>query len=397
MNFWRLLLGLFAVSYAAASKLRFRGKIKAYPRKVKMIPFKTRPGAPFPGVATCRNIRRELESLEVKDIDSAALERFWKPSRLSCVGGLISKSVYFQAYFKFPVGEEILEPDDLQEAFIMFYYERGLNFKWFPEGTQTDHYFQHEQTFRIDKQTCVRVYRVLGRPGNVIPLRLMILNARRETSFYTEWAETRDLYPLDFLALQLVELKSALSSMLKSWDTPKLLPFKTPAADATALMPLYSTVPLSEIERVASKIDELGYFQIRGYLRAADRPQVYILSSTVPVEVRIYTRIRRHILVAYKGRASKLTLTLHSGILHNIKIEGELNKAGIAGFTLQVYDGGHEFKSRNVVLIDPNDEEDLSDAESEYSDIHETGHPENTGKEQLNDSGSGELSEYDSE
>lgn len=404
MLFSRVLFGLIAVSVAAARKISFNEKQKLYPDKVRMTPFYHEPGAQFPNAMACAKIRAEYKTLDVEAMDQSAIEKLWKLRKVRRVNGhavsngLIVNSVYFLAFFQLPLGKASYEAEEFTEAYLTVRHKPGLAFRWYLELDETDHSFRHKKTLKIDENTCKSVFKVQGRPGSIVPLHLMVLGVKQGMLFSTEWAETSKSNALEPLALQFVKLKPARKAFLRTFEIPKLFPVNQPAAGTSTLAPLYATMPISTVEQLASELDKKGHFRIRGYLKVAEGPQVYTLSSYTPVEVRIYTTKVTYTLIAYKGRATRLTLELNPNILYNIRIKGKLYNGDVSGFTFQVHAPRGSIQSSNVELAEISGEKMWPEAfQGEWSRVYTSEHLDDSGSELSEDSGSERGYELQSE
>lgn len=287
----------------------------------------------------------------ILEISKYAIGRSWSKA-VSLTGGIFLRSVHFLALFQIPLDVEEVDKDGTVTVYFTFSYTPGMKYYWDADVSVNPTFKNERTTFRT-KSSTQALYKVVGRPGGLFPLRLTVLNVQQAKFFRMEWA----LDPAS-------EARMPLESQLVRMEYPEILSRISPIAngnlptegDYYVPIPLRPSFESIIIKEHAFRTKDSNLYILKGTYLPQPGLNRFVLSSEVPIVVQIYPSLEEkkfHTLGASKGYASEIELPLSSTGPYRVFVSVILEREYAAGFSLQAYNPRNASQSSYVMIQVP--------------------------------------------
>lgn len=354
MNFSKLLLWLFAVTYAAASPSQLP-LIHTQGRKVIRMRVFPRNSASITPNPDKRVARRSL--FFVDNISSNVLPHQVQSITQYLGWNRISQTVVFDAYYRAP---SLIQNNTLFDEVTMvlrFTFLPRVTFEW--DLRPNDRNFEYIGKWGEPDGMILSYYKVIAPPGSVFPIRLTVMKAKRYKRFSVLWLTPMEEAPQGSQAPQPVELWQAKVLETRPWHLGPAPPTSRLIHNTLGNVLLAHHLVDKAIETYAAFSRNKRHFLLTGYFQPRQEKNRFVLSSDMPVGVEIHVRgdnkeYTVYSLKALSGDAWELKQALDSDTLYKVVILGKFSSRLLHGITLMVFDSSDVFNSTPVELVIPN-------------------------------------------
>lgn len=289
----------------------------------------------------------------MREISSENFALFWGKTVLHGVRHFVGRSVHLLTHFQIPLGKTD-NPSAKKNVYLVFLHSSELEFHW-DSDILSNSQFQFVKTTQKNATHHQEIYKVVGRPGSLVPLRLMVININKSKTFSMEWTLSPGLDNRKSLALQLVKLITP--RVVRHQDVFYSSETKI-STDLRDLGPLVPSLQASTLQNLVKRVDKSGGIVLEGWFLPTQAHNKFVLSSSVPVSFAIATKCDMvPLLVAGKGVSSELEVVLSPNKFKRICLSVDLSDRDVLGFSLQVYTPGTEAEHSSVSLKIPVEKE----------------------------------------
>lgn len=358
MHFFKTLLGLLAVGFAAADY--YDSSRPKYNIRLHEIHYP--PSAPFQKVIDGHFSKSTINMGLVADIANTpggqTLDGDLRPIKKG-----LERADLFQAYFRAPLAA-VYSSKAPTDVYLIFSYSVGTVFLIFQEKKANKPNFKHLETLKENSTHAAEVYKVTCLPGVVFPIRVIVFGAGKDETYKLEWTLSLKYDSRQSLGTSTVDMKTPKTKAVGKIQEKSLSPTEKFEAGNYITLPLHGPMTASSLEKLVFNTGTNKEFLLVGYFQLKISLTMLVLSSTTSVTAEIYApKAHKHpranpayyhsTLLAYEDVASQVVLDSDPGLLHKIVIRGKFDKDNRADFTLMAYNPRLSFEPTVVKLLVP--------------------------------------------
>lgn len=308
-----------------------------------------------------------------KEIYSGEVNRFLKSAGLRILGFIFKRSISFQTYFRAPPLRRPTSETETVEVYLIFSYDPAMEFHW--DSSLIGAHFQKVETIVETESLYRNKYKVVCQPGSVFPIRLTMLNVKRNMRFNLQWATPWDQDLWMPLSPQLVKIGPAQIVEAIPCHIKGLSPVTWDLGTSHSTVELSRFIPLPTVRLNAIDFHRSDSFLLDGYFRPSQENTRFVLSSISPALVVVHTAALMahrwypiYVLRSRRGYASKVVMKLEPNVYHRISVWSAMSSSNVFDFLLLSYNLENEFAGSNVTFLNPEYDGDMPKAKT-----HEVG------------------------